>query len=403
MDCRFCHATKIQHSIFYTYLYSVQTHYDYIILGAGLSGLTTALRMVRDPFFNKKTIAILDQDLDKQNDRTWCFWETGPSLYEEVVAYRWPSILIKGNGLDRPIDIAPYAYKKVESADLYAFAKAKLSQHSNITFIEAKVKGHKQTKTNGVVYTEREVFTAQVVLTSIYTPQLLEKQQQKVVLQQHFVGWFVQTDKAVFDPKVATYMDFSIPQKGNCRFMYVLPTSTTEALLEYTLFSKNLLPKAEYEAAIQAYLREIGVTDYKITAREHGSIPMTTYDFTQHNTANILHIGTAGGWTKASTGYTFTHTLKKSKALITFLKSGKPLTSYQLKNRWTFYDGVLLEVLAKHNEQGAAIFTGMFKKGAAAHIFRFLDEESSYIDELKVILSAPKIPFIQAALRVVKD
>jgi len=98
-------------------------------------------------------------------------------------------------------------------------------------------------------------------------------------------------------------MDFSVAQKGNCRFMYVLPTSETEALLEYTLFSQNLLPKTAYEEAIKEYLHKLGVTNYTITAREQGSIPMTTYDFTQHNSARILHIGTAGGWTKASTGY----------------------------------------------------------------------------------------------------
>lgn len=402
MNYRFCHLTKIRHSIFYTYLYSVQTHYDYILLGAGLSGLTTALRMARDPFFAQKSIAILDKDLNKKNDRTWCFWETSASLYEEVISYRWPSILIKGNGLDTPIDIAPYVYKKVESEELYAFVKEELSQHSNITFIESTIHSCKQSISNATVHTTNNIFTAQVVLNSVYKPQILEKQQQKVVLQQHFIGWFVKTKTAVFNPEVATYMDFSILQKGNCRFMYVLPTSATEALLEYTLFSKNLLPKAEYEEGIKTYLSKLGVTDYEITAREQGSIPMTTYDFTQHNTENIVHIGTAGGWTKASTGYTFKHTLKKSQALIAFLKSGKPLTSYRLKNRWVFYDAVLLEVLAKHNDQGATIFTRMFKKGEAGHIFRFLDEESSYADELKVVLSAPKIPFIKAALRVIK-
>ncbi len=128
---------------------------------------------------------------------------------------------------------------------------------------------------------------------------------------------------------------------------------------------------------------------------------MTTYDFTQHNTPHVLHIGTAGGWTKASTGYTFTHTLKKSKNLITYLKTNSRFTTYSLANRWRFYDAVLLEVLAKHNEQGASIFTRMFKKGKASHIFRFLDEESSLADELKVVLSAPKIPFLKAALKVI--
>lgn len=378
----------------------MQTHYDYIILGAGLSGLTMALRMSGDPFFKNKTIAIIDKNLNKGNDRTWCFWETQPDIYEELVSYKWDKILVKGNGLQNPIPINPYSYKKVEGKDVYAFAKKKLSLYSNIAFIENDVVAITDKETQAEVETTAHRFTTSCVLNSIYKPTILDEQRQAVVLQQHFVGWFVKTKEPVFDPNVATYMDFSIAQKGNCRFMYVLPTSENEALLEYTLFSKNLLPKEAYEQAIKEYLINLEVTDYTITDREQGSIPMTTYDFTQHNTAHILHIGTAGGWTKASTGYTFKHTLKKSQRLIAFLKSGRSFTQYKLKNRWTFYDAVLLEVLASHNERGAEIFTKMFKKGEAAHIFRFLDEESSLGDELKVIWSAPKIPFIKAALKV---
>ncbi len=376
-------------------------HYDYIILGAGLSGYTVALRMSRDVFFKGKNIGIIDGNFNKANDRTWCFWETSPDIYEDIVSYRWPEILVKGNGIKAPIKIAPYRYKKVEGSDFYAFAKEELSQHSNITFIEANVVDYKERGEQVVIQTSEGDYTAKTVLNSIYKPEILKEQNQKVVLQQHFIGWFVSTKEAVFNPDIATYMDFSIPQKGNCRFMYVLPTSKNEALLEYTLFSKELLPQAEYEEAIKDYLNNLGVSEYEITARERGSIPMTTYDFTQHNSENVIHIGTAGGWTKASTGYTFKHTLKKSAKLIAFLKSAEAFKAYSLKNRWTFYDAVLLEVLDKHNERGGEIFTRMFNDGKAHHIFKFLDEESSFGDEMKVVWSAPKWIFMKAAFRVI--
>ena len=95
--------------------------------------------------------------------------------------------------------------------------------------------------------------------------------------------------------------------------MYVLPTSTTEALLEYTLFSKNLLSKEEYEAEIQKYIENLGITEYEIIEKEEGNIPMTCYPFWKHNTKNIVNIGSAGGWTKASTGYTFKNASKNQK------------------------------------------------------------------------------------------
>ena len=102
------------------------------------------------------------------------------------------------------------------------------------------------------------------MLNIIYNPTLVARQNEYPVLQQHFVGWFVQTKEPVFTAEKPTFMDFSVAQKGNTRFMYVLPTSATEALVEYTLFSANLLPKAEYETAIKDYLQQLGVTSYTI-------------------------------------------------------------------------------------------------------------------------------------------
>ena len=88
------------------------------------------------------------------------------------------------------------------------------------------------------------------LFNSIYNQNGVNRQSKYQLLQQHFVGWFIQTETPVFNPEQATFMDFSVAQKGNTRFMYVLPVSETEALLEYTLFSKELLPKEEYETEI---------------------------------------------------------------------------------------------------------------------------------------------------------
>lgn len=124
------------------------------------------------------------------------------------------------------------------------------------------------------------------------------------VLQQHFLGWKIRTDHPVFDKDKATYMDFSIQQKGNTRFMYVLPFSDNEALIEYTLFSKDLLQENEYKDALSTYISEdLKIKEFEIVDTEYGSIPMTCYPFSKNNSRHIYHIGTAGGWAKPSTGY----------------------------------------------------------------------------------------------------
>ena len=273
------------------YLRRVQKQYDYIILGAGLSGLMMVLRMLDDPYFEDKQILLIDQNLKKGNDRTWSFWQKEPTFIDHLITKTWSTIKVAGQEWQDDIKIDPYRYASIEGSDFYTYAFAKAEATQNITLLEARALQLNENQDGVQVETDKGTYTSTQVLNSLFDPTILEKQQQYDVLQQHFLGWFIETEQPTFDPDVATFMDFSIPQQGNCRFMYVLPTSPTEALFEYTLFSKTLLPEAEYEVAIKAYLDSIGVSQYTIKRKEKGSIPMTCYPFEQHNTARILHIG----------------------------------------------------------------------------------------------------------------
>ena len=281
--------------------------------------------------------------------------------------------------------------------DFYNFVFEELRQHPNIEFINQKVIDVSDSGGSVTVTTEASSFTCNTLFNTIYDPALPASQTQYPVLQQHFIGWHIQANKAVFDPGKPTFMDFSVPQKGNTRFMYVLPFSDTEAIVEYTLFSKDLLPQEEYEDAIERYLKDLGASGYSVVAEEKGSIPMTCYPFWEHNSKNVLHIGSAGGWTKASTGYTFRNADKLSARLVVFLLSKNPdMTRFHKKNRFWFYDLLLLDILAEKNHEGAAIFSAMFKSGKAAPVFQFLDEETGPAGDLKVILQCPKGLFLNA-------
>jgi lycopene beta-cyclase len=89
----------------------------------------------------------------------------------------------------------------------------------------------------------------------------LPKHKPNFPLQQHFIGWFIKSDEAFLIPHELLSWIFGCA-KGNTRFMYVLPTLPTEALLEYTLFSHDDLMKAEYETAIKEYIAQLGITNY---------------------------------------------------------------------------------------------------------------------------------------------
>ncbi len=370
-------------------------HYHYIFTGSGLSALMTVYEMLLSGKFEDKSILLIDENTKKVNDRTWCFWDED-NLFDEIVSKKWNQAIFANEKFNRVLELAPYQYKKINGLDFYELVFKKISKHKNIHFLNQKVVDFTELGNHCVVKTENETFTCNKIFNSIYNPEVVTAQTKFPLIHQHFIGWFIKSKEAVFTPNCATFMDFSVKQKGNTRFMYVLPTSATEALLEYTLFSKDLLSKEEYESEIQKYIENLGITEYEIIEKEQGNIPMTCYPFWKHNTKNIINMGSAGGWTKASTGYTFKNASKKSKALVQFLKSESDFTKFHKKDKFWFYDLLLLDILSSKNELGSKIFSSMFRSGNSTVIFKFLDEETSIWEDLQVIWKCPKMMFVKA-------
>ncbi len=370
--------------------------YDYIFTGAGLSALMTVYKMVVSGKFQNKRILLLDENAKQTNDRTWCFWAEASSIWEPSISKKWNSALFANANFQLNLDLHPYRYSKIQGLDFYNQVWKLISKQENIDFVQEKILEIEESETIILVKSENQSFSCSQLFNSIYDPNWVNRQSKYPLLQQHFVGWFIQTETPVFNPEQATFMDFSVAQKGNTRFMYVLPVSETEALLEYTLFSKELLPKEEYETEIENHIRQLGINQYQIIEKETGNIPMTCYPFWKHNTQNVINIGTAGGWTKASTGYTFKNSDKKSTELVSFLETQTDFRKFHKKTKFWFYDLLLLDILDQKNETGAAIFSALFQKGNTQLIFKFLDEETSFWEDLQVIWKCPKGLFIKA-------
>jgi lycopene beta-cyclase len=370
-------------------------HYNYIFAGAGLSALMTVYKMVQSGKFSDKTILLLDENNKKINDRTWCFWEEKSETWDAIVTKKWnPALYANPNRLVE-IDLAPKKYNQIRSIDFYNFVLDEISKQENITFENQKVVEVQEVENQITVHTISEIYTCDQLFNSILNPLEVENQKQYPLLKQHFIGWFIQTEQEIFNSEQATFMDFSLEQKGKTRFMYVLPTSKTEALLEYTLFSQSHLETSEYESEIELYIQKLGITNYKIIEKERGSIPMTCFPFWKNNTKRILNIGSAGGWTKASTGYTFKNADKKSSELIQFLQTKTDFTQFHKINKFWFYDLLLLDILFRKNEIGATIFSALFTKPNPQLNFKFLDEETSFWEDLQIIWKCPKGLFIK--------
>jgi lycopene beta-cyclase len=372
--------------------------FDYIILGGGLSGLMLASKLVSDEFFSGKSILILEQNKKTSNDRTWCFWEAGDSKWDSIVATSWSKLEIHGESGPVLNDISPYTYRMIRSRDFYKEMHRALDASKQVTRVHATVIGFQKSGEGYEVRTDGEAYHGDLVFNSIFNPEPLKKQNKYPLILQHFYGEIIQTNTSDLDSDSAKFMDFSIDQKGDTRFMYFLPLNRDTALVEYTVFSKQMLDKKDYEKGVKDYLNGLNIKNYQVLEDEFGVIPMTCYPFFKKNDHKLLHIGTAGGWTKASTGFTFKFTDKYTDAVLDRLKAGMSFQTFLGKTRFWRYDLWLLDIFSRKPDFGKPFFSRLFEAHTIQDILKFLDEETTFPLELKIMAKSPTWPFIKSVL-----
>ena len=372
--------------------------YDYIFLGAGCASLSIIMRMIYSNKFSQKKILLLDKELKIKNDRTWCFWEKEPGFFEDIVYKKWNNLSFKTGTEIIDLDMGDYEYKMIRGIDFYKKCFSLINDQKNIDVVYGQISFEK-IKNNliKIKINNEEIFTARntIIFNSIIDQS--EKQKGKFYLLQHFKGWIIETEKDFFKPPNATLMDFSVPQIHGTTFVYALPLSYKKALVEYTIFSKKVLTQSEYNKQLTSYLDKFsGLKNYKITEEEFGIIPMSNENYPIYKNG-MYFIGTAGGQTKPSTGYTFRFIQKQSEIIVQKLISkGIPSKQRKIQRRFLFYDSTLLHILSKNLLPGKVIFSSLFKKNKASKIFKFLDNETSITEEIRLLNSLPKKVFIKA-------
>ncbi|WP_111308186.1 lycopene cyclase family protein [Confluentibacter sediminis] len=372
------------------------THFDYIIIGNGLAGLQLALKFASDSFFNDKKIALIDPSKKNSNDKTWSFWEKLPSQWDSIVYKSWSRATIKTSKKTIALNLQPYTYKTIRGIDFYNHAKTLLNQHKNIHFILETVEYTEETF-HVLVKTDKHIYTASHVFDSRIPETFLKTASKHTSIKQHFKGWIIKTKAPTFDKDSIIMMDYRLKDGEQTTFTYVLPFSETEALVEFTYFTENIVNETVYDHFINTYIKNfLKIDTYTITETEKGIIPMTNFPFEDFNTKGITKIGTGGGWVKGSTGYSFKHTEKKVALILTNLKANKDASHKLFKRKFKFYDKVFLKVLKDENHKGEWIFQQFYDKNSTQTIFRFLDEESTFTEELKIMWSLFSWSFIKA-------
>ncbi|MEP6948826.1 MAG: lycopene cyclase family protein [Ginsengibacter sp.] len=371
--------------------------YDYIFLGAGCASLSIVMRMIASKEFSQKKILLADREPKTKNDRTWCFWEQEGGFFEDIVYRKWSRLFFKTDNISIPLEMGDYQYKMIRGIDFYDKCFSVIKSLNNIDIIYGEISFEEDNESTTIKINNEllELNKNTIVFNSLYFP--APKQKDKFYLLQHFKGWIIETTPGFFEVEDATLMDFRVSQTNGTTFVYVLPLSSTKALIEYTLFSENLLPAAEYDSKLKSYLEDfLGLYNYAITEEEFGVIPMTNANFPFLKNG-MYCIGTAGGQTKASTGYTFRFIQKQADTIVQeLILKGNLSKNKKTKRRFFFYDSTLLHILSKNLLPGKTIFSILFKKNRADKVLKFLDNESKVSEEIRLLNSLPKKIFIKA-------
>jgi lycopene beta-cyclase len=374
--------------------------YDYIIAGSGCAGLSLLYRLLKTPLLQDKSILVIDQDHKKSNDRTWCFWEKSPGLFESIVHAKWNKLEFLSTEFKKELNLESYTYKMIQGIDFYNFVINYAKKFKNVSFVQETINSIDNIDKKAVLKTTKNRYTANYIFnsTNLFNPKINEQNS----LLQHFKGWIIKTEKPVFNPEIGRLMDFRVSQENGATFMYVLPTSTTEALVEYTLFSPRVLDKEVYTLELKKYIKEeLEIDNYTLIHEEFGVIPMSLAKFEQNPKLNVINIGTSGGYTKASSGYTFQFIQKNIIEIINNLVEGNNIihpTSFKNKYyQWT--DRTLLDVLLSNKLTGKDVFTQMFQKVPVEKILAFLGNESSFLEDLLIFKSFPVKPFLTSGVK----
>ncbi len=349
--------------------------FDYIIIGGGCAGLSLAYELEINEKLRNKTLAIIEPRAKYKKDKTWSFWKTTSHNFNDCVKKSWENFSIHIPQETNHLECINYPYQSVDSGLFYEKINNKLKENKNISIF----------KNISEINSENSF-----VFNSV--PSIKENDHN---LWQHFCGVEIETQNNFFDDEIFNLMDFNCDQRESVHFFYTLPYSKNKALIETTWLSKiNDNSQKDYDIQIKNYIENnLNLRNYRIIYKEEGAIPLFYPSYKIEK--NKINIGTAGGMTRLSTGYTFLNIQEHSKYICKNIENISKTKRFEISKKYQFLDNIFLKVLEKHPEKMPEIFFKMFKSPPKT-IIKFLSNKSNFFEDLSIIFKMPKTTFIKA-------
>ena len=349
--------------------------FDYIIIGGGCAGLSLAYELEINNKLKEKTLAIIETRDEYKRDKTWSFWKVFDHNFEDCVIKSWNNFTINSSEGFHELTNKSFPYQSINSEKFYKKINSKLSLNSNVSFFKSL---------NEINLKNSLIFNS-----------VFEGKLNKSKLWQHFQGIEIETSNDIFDDEIVNLMDFNCDQKNDVHFFYTLPFSKKTALIETTWLSdledQSLM---NYDLQLENYIKNnLGIKNYKINFIEKGAIPLFYPNF--QNDDKTINIGSAGGMTRLSTGYTFLNIQEHSKYIVKNIDTIEKTKAYNIGRKYQLLDKLFLKVLENHPEKMPKIFFNMFKTSSNTAI-KFLSNKSNIFEDINIISKMPKLIFMKA-------
>ena len=349
--------------------------FDYIIIGGGCAGLSLAYELEINDKLKEKTLAIIETRQEYKRDKTWSFWKVFDHNFEDCVIKNWNNFTINTSEGFQELSNKSFPYQSIDSEKFYKKINSRINSNPNVSLFK---------NLNDVNSKNSLIFNS-----------VFEGELDKSKLWQHFQGIEIETDKNIFDDEILNLMDFNCDQKNDVHFFYTLPFNKNTALIETTWLSdledQSLM---NYDLQLENYIKNnLGIKNYNIKFKEKGAIPLFYPSFNNDN--KTINIGTAGGMTRLSTGYTFLNIQEHSKYIVKHIDDIEKIKMYHIGKKYQFLDKVFLRVLKNHPDKMPKIFFEMFKASSNS-VIKFLSNKSNIFEDINIVSRMPKLIFMRA-------
>ena len=237
--------------------------YKAAIIGLGPSGLAVNKILYGDS--SNEVIAFENEDINKR-DNYFGFWLADwMKPFENIIEKKWyqwtignKNINIVHTSRDKPYCVI--SFKKWKNFCLETKNKLDLKNKKVVEYLPIQNYFKIITSDNKEYYAEK-IFDSRSV------------KEKKGELLQHFFGVNITVPDNTFNEKKLTLMYFT-EENNILHFIYVLPFSHNKALVESTVFSKEVFRISWYRKKIDDYLKLNNIIITKEMSTEKGVIPM---------------------------------------------------------------------------------------------------------------------------------